>query len=395
MISSSLLIVVFLSLLIFILVAFLGLRLRRANNEISRTRQILKDQRQKNEEELKTIKDYYLNLLDKVPVGVIITDRNGKSIFSNDIAESFKIMRSKNLREAPLGRFNAEIELAKHLADALEGRHSGREFQIQIPEEKTLRTRISPLMDNDKVAGAVVVVEDVTKIRGLEKSRQELVSIFSHELRTPIASCQASVETLLDWQADREPESREKFLGNLADQIAHLSRLVERMLQLTRLEDGSSILTLEKSSAGELIEKSIKAVGLLAQKRNINIEQDYKSDIYVNVDSELFVQALINLLDNAIKYSQPGTKITIEVARDDGQVVFVIADQGPGIPSKDLNRIFQRFFRIDKHRSRSQGGHGLGLALVKHIVEAHQGRIEVKSQLMKGTTFRIFLNARQ
>jgi two-component system phosphate regulon sensor histidine kinase PhoR len=380
-----------LSLFFITLSIFLYLRVRKSEKELSLLETAYKAVQARGDEALRAEREYYESLLDQIPAGIIIVGKTGKITYSNTAAEKLLITRKRDLKRLPLSRFAVDFELSKRLTEALEGKEVVREINIARPQERILRARIRPIPENGKVQGAVAVLEDVTKLRRLEQTRQEFISSFSHELRTPIASCQATLEALLEWEADRDPKEREKFLKNLSQQMEHLSSLITKMLQLTKLESGASILKKSKARADDLIDKALSAVRAQAQAKGVNLERAVSPGIFVKVDHELFVQALINLLDNAIKYTQSGGLVLIEAREADNQVFFSVTDTGQGIPKDALPHIFERFYRVDKHRSREEGGTGLGLALTKHIVEAHKGKIAVESALYDSSTFTISL----
>lgn len=386
---STILILAGLSLFFITLSIFLYVRARKSEKELSLLEIAYKVVQARGNEALDAEKEYYEGLMDQIPAGIIIVGKTGKITYSNDAAEKLLITRKQDLKRLPLSRFAVDFELSRRLSEALKGKEVIREVKITRPEERILRARIRPIAKNGQVQGAVAVLEDVTKLRRLEQTRQEFVSSFSHELRTPLASCQATLEALLEWKADRDPKEREKFLKNLFQQMKYLSSLITKMLQLTKLESGTSILKKIEVEADDLISEALNAVQVLAQAKRVNLEKAVPPGISVNVDRELFVQALINLLDNAIKYTQSGGLVLIEAREEDNQVFFSVTDTGQGIPKEALPHIFERFYRVDKHRSREEGGTGLGLALTKHIVEAHKGKIAVESALYGGSTFTI------
>lgn len=372
---------------------YLGLRLwalSRVNNDLSAA---AKDARTSAEDDVRAARAYYDDLLDRIPAAVIIISASGKVRYANKAAESLFITPKRDVKTMPLSRFSVDFELAKQMAEALKGRRVIKEIHIKKPFEKTIRAAIQPIKAVGSENEVVAVLEDVTELRRLETARRELVTSFSHELRTPIAANRATLETLLDMGADDDIDERRRFLRNLRVQTEHLSNLVNEMLQLSRLESGDAIAKPRKEDAHGLVEEAVAAVAVLAEAKGVVIETAAPSGIAAKADRRLFVQALINLLDNAVKYTDAGGLVRVSASGDGKRAVFVVNDTGRGIPKSAVNQVFGRFYRVDKHRSRDAGGTGLGLAITKHIVEAHGGTIEVASVRHEGTTFTITIPA--
>ncbi len=347
------------------------------------------------DDDVRTARAYYDDLLDRIPAAVIIVGASGKVRYANKAAESLLVTPNKDVKTSPLSRFSVDFELAKQMAEALKGRRVIKEIHIKKPFERTIRAGIQPIEANGTETEVVAVLEDVTELRRLETARRELVTSFSHELRTPIAANRATLEALLDMGADNEAGERRRFLKNLRVQTEHLSNLVNEMLQLSRLETGDAIAKPKKEKGKDMIGEAVAAVAVLAEAKGVAIETSVPSGICAKADRHLFVQALINLLDNAVKYTDPGGLILVSAAESGRgkSVQFTVTDTGRGIPKAAVNQVFGRFYRVDKHRSRNAGGTGLGLAITKHIVEAHGGTIEVASTLHEGTTFTITIPA--
>lgn len=372
-----------------VFIIFLLVRLRRSGVIIRELKRENRAQTIREKETLAEIDHYYHALLEQIPAGVIVAGRGGKITYANTTAERMLAAGSRSVKKTPLVKFASNFELSKKIDEALAGKESEREIVINRPKETILRALMSPIKEDGEVQGAVVILEDVTKLRRLEATRQELISGFSHELRTPIASCQAALEALTEWGADRDPAERKRFLDNLNLQVDHLSRLIAEMLQLTRLESGASILEKRVVKATDLIADTVTAVGMQAEAKSVRLESSSADGLAVKVDPQLFLQALINLADNAVKYTDKGGLVLLEAREEGRQALFRVTDTGSGIPKEAIPHIFQRFYRVDKHRSRAAGGTGLGLALTKHIVEAHRGRLSVESALHDGSSFTI------
>ncbi|MBF0259973.1 MAG: ATP-binding protein, partial [Desulfamplus sp.] len=224
------------------------------------------------------------------------------------------------------------------------------------------------------------------------------VANVSHELKTPLTSIKGYVETLISHQSSEQGltiEERNQFYSVIERNVNRLSTIIEELLQLSQIEqiEGRLQLTMIETDLSDTITNSIQVCKEKAADKNISIEASLQSKKKINADPDLIEQAMINLIDNAIKYSHEASHITIEsdINSVESEVVIRVSDNGPGIGKEHLNRLFERFYRVDKGRSRKEGGTGLGLAIVKHIVMAHNGRIDVESQLGKGSCFLIRL----
>ena len=243
-----------------------------------------------------------------------------------------------------------------------------------------------------RATGAVVVLNDVTEFRRLEHIRRDFVANVSHELKTPITSIKGFVETLLDG-AMQNPEDTERFLTIVAKQADRLNAIIEDLLSLSRIEQGEDKgeITLEPAPLVGILLAAVHECENRARDRQIQVQMACEDDVVALINSPLLEQAVINLLDNAIKYSDPGKEVQLLGSQSDREVTITVADHGCGISAEHLSRVFERFYRVDKARSRKLGGTGLGLAIVKHIVQAHGGRVVVKSTLGIGSTFTIHL----
>jgi len=262
-------------------------------------------------------------------------------------------------------------------------------------EEVYLHSHGTVLRDGQgKRIGVVVVMNDITRLRRLERIRKDFVANVSHELKTPITSIKGFVETLLDG-AMNDPEDARRFLDIIARQAGRLNAIINDLLTLSKLEQQAE--TMEIALKRENIRNTINAaVGLCEIKsgeKGITVEVDCDEALTAEVNDPLLEQAIVNLIDNAIKYSEPGGRVAVSAARADGAVRISVRDEGCGIEKKYLPRLFERFYRVDKARSRKLGGTGLGLAIVKHICQAHGGRVSAESSPGKGSTFTIHLPA--
>ncbi len=240
--------------------------------------------------------------------------------------------------------------------------------------------------------GAVLVFHNITRLKQLENMRREFVANVSHELKTPITSISGFVETLQDG-AINEPDNAIRFLNIIARNAKRLNSIIEDLLALSKIEqeEEKRQIPFIRKPLKPILETAVMVCSQKVQDKNLTIELLCNNSIEANVNPDLLEQAVINLLDNAIKYSESHSTVTVRATRSDSDVMIAVEDAGCGIPHEHLPRLFERFYRVDKARSRQLGGTGLGLAIVKHIVQAHQGTITVESTPGKGSTFSIKL----
>ena len=265
------------------------------------------------------------------------------------------------------------------------------------PRDRTIRVRGTALRDLSGEGGAVIVLNDVTDLKRLENVRRDFVANVSHELKTPVASIKGFVETLLDGAAD-DPTDRRRFLDIIARQADRLEAIIEDLLALSRIEqsEGAGTLPLERTNVAALLAEAAGDCLPRATERSIRLELECDAGLEATVNAPLVEQAVINLVDNAIKACEPDDTIRIAARRKAdtegrSQLEISVQDEGCGIEPEHLPRLFERFYRVDKGRSRMQGGTGLGLSIVKHIVQAHGGAVHVESTPGAGSTFTLTL----
>jgi two-component system phosphate regulon sensor histidine kinase PhoR len=246
--------------------------------------------------------------------------------------------------------------------------------------------------DDATPVGAVVVFNDVTRLKRLEAVRRDFVANVSHELKTPVTSIKGFAETLEDGALD-DPDTARRFVRIIAGQADRLNSIIGDLLALSTLEqrENEPRLTLEEADVCDVLHVAVEVCELKAQARSIAIAVTCTTCVLAAVNPPLLEQAVVNLVDNAVKYSPEGGSVEVGLVEAADEIVISVRDQGPGVPREHLPRLFERFYRVDKARSRDLGGTGLGLAIVKHIAQAHGGRVSVDSRLGQGSTFRIHL----
>jgi two-component system phosphate regulon sensor histidine kinase PhoR len=269
------------------------------------------------------------------------------------------------------------------------------EKDISLPEterQRYFQLHGAGLIDRRHSIGAVIVLNDVTRLRSLENIRKDFAANVSHELKTPITSIQGFVETLLDGAAD-DPKQARKFLDIIAKHTERLNAIIEDLMSLARLEDSQSKEKIEYRNIEltEVLEESARNYQAKADEKNITIKTECDENLKISANYELLAQAVSNLVENAVKYSPENSEVKISASKEKKEVVISVSDNGTGIEKHHLPRLFERFYVVDKSRSKNLGGTGLGLAIVKHIAQVHGGFVTVESQPGKGATFKIHI----
>ncbi|SEA49772.1 two-component system, OmpR family, phosphate regulon sensor histidine kinase PhoR [Thalassobacillus cyri] len=258
-------------------------------------------------------------------------------------------------------------------------------------ERKHIEITGAPIFnEGGKWKGVVLVFHDITDLKRLEQMRKDFVANVSHELKTPITSIRGFSETLLDG-AMNDPALAEQFLTIIHKESTRLQSLIKDLLELSKLEKADFELNFENVNLKQLMQDLIIIIDQNAEKKNIRILSDISETTFIRGDSARLKQLFLNLLTNAVNYSSEGGEVNVSLSNEEDYVNVSIADTGIGIPEEEIPRIFERFYRVDKARSRNSGGTGLGLAIAKHIVEAHHGSLEVESEAGQGTTFHVTL----
>jgi two-component system phosphate regulon sensor histidine kinase PhoR len=333
-------------------------------------------------------------VLSSMVEGVLAVDNQQRVISLNKAASSLLGIEPAQAQGRPLQEVVRNADLRRFITKTLNTSEPiDDDVVLHGEHEGVLQARGAALHDATGAAiGAVIVLNDVTDFRRLEHIRRDFVANVSHELKTPITSIKGFVETLLDG-ALHNPVDAERFLTIVARQADRLNAIIDDLLSLSKVEQGEETgdIELAPGSIGDVIESAFAVCQARAIERNITVRAACDEQIWAKMNSQLLEQAVVNLLDNAIKYSEPGGEVQVLGSCFEGEVTITVSDHGVGIAAKHLSRVFERFYRVDKARSRKLGGTGLGLAIVKHIVQAHHGRVTVKSLLGSGSTFTIHL----
>jgi two-component system sensor histidine kinase SenX3 len=314
--------------------------------------------------------------------GVVIFDDRGEVMYRNDPAASFLAARHSDAL--------VEEAITALADDALRGRVATRELELFGPPRRMLNVRAVPLEDPARPSGALVVVEDTSERRRLENVRRDFVANISHELKTPVGALALLAETMLD---EDDPEVTRRLAARLASEAFRVGRTIDDLLELSRLEVASG-LSNERVEVSPFLAEAVDRVRPAAEQRSIEIELDeVPGRLCVVGERRQLVSAVTNLVDNAVKYSETGSPVEVRARTDGTWVDVIVRDHGIGIPSRDLERIFERFYRVDRARSRETGGTGLGLAIVRHVASNHRGEVRVESREGTGSTFTLRLPA--
>ncbi|WP_297815857.1 cell wall metabolism sensor histidine kinase WalK [uncultured Lactobacillus sp.] len=337
------------------------------------------------------------NVLTHMTDGVIATDRHGNITIINETALDFLGKTEKEVIGEPITKLLGLKDVT--IQDLMS---SQQELMVTVnentPDEMILHANFSLIQRvTGFVSGLVCVLHDITEQQKNEREQQQFVSNVSHELRTPLTSLRAYVEALNDgaWQ---DPNVAPQFLGVIQDETQRMIRMINDLLSLSRMDRGVAKMDLEWVNFNDFVSHVLNRFDMMIKtdekdkkkSKKYSIKREFSSqDLWVEIDTDKMMQVIDNIMNNAIKYSPDGGVITVRLLQANKHIILSISDQGLGIPRKDLTKIFDRFYRVDKARSRKQGGTGLGLAISKEIVEAHHGRIWADSAEGEGSTFYI------
>jgi two-component system phosphate regulon sensor histidine kinase PhoR len=326
-------------------------------------------------------------ILESMVEGIIVTDKSGHIISLNPTVEKiFNI-----LKQDAEGKLFLEIIRNNDIADIINyvlknGKFKSCEISLVWPVQRYLEINATPIFGNGSISGCLLVIHDITEIRRLETMRRDFVANVSHELKTPLTSIKGFVETLLEG-ALLDKENSRHFLQIIQSHANRLDNLVNDLLDLSHLESQEIKLEKEKVDLKALTDDILASFRSQFKKKAIQVSNDLNRDVFIIANKDKIDQVLTNLIDNAIKFNQEKGSIKIYSQDLDDKIKIFVEDSGVGIPEKDIPRIFERFYRVDKARSRELGGTGLGLSIVKHIVELHGGSVGVESTEGFGSKF--------
>lgn len=315
--------------------------------------------------------------LEELNLGLIVVDETGEFVVVNAPAREFVDARVTNIK--------AKSKIQELLDSALAGQRGGGEVEILGPPRRNLKLAACPLDDGKRHIGAAVTIEDISEIRRMEIVRQDFVANVSHELKTPIGAVALSAEILAD---EPDPAVARRLAMRIRDEAGRLARVIEDLLDLSRLEAGFSPVK-EAVPLGLVMAEAIERVRGSAEHKSVKVSAWEPEPVAVFGDRRHLISAAQNLLENAVQYSPEGSVVEIGAAPSGDGVDLWVADEGIGIPEPDLERVFERFYRVDRGRGRESGGTGLGLAIVRHIAQSHGATVEVISREGQGSRFTI------
>jgi len=362
---------------------------RRRGADADRNRRELAEQRVRREAELREQAQRTASLFDRMVEGLIVVDAGGRIRLANQAAAGLfgfsasavgkTILEATRHHEvaAVVARLDRELEVLGH------------ELRIDsMGAPRFLQVNALALRDSGGASdGAILVFHDLTRLRQLEGVRQEFVANVSHELRTPLSLIKSAAETLLDGGKE-DPATLARFLNIIDKHANRLALLIDDLLLLSTLDSGGLRLNRQPLPFRVTVQDAIDDLLPRALARNVTLQNSVPGALVVVADNDRMRQVIFNLLDNAIKYGRAGGKTSVEGRMlENGRIEVAVVDDGPGIPKEAQERIFERFYRVDKARSREQGGTGLGLAIVKHVIQAHGGEVRVESGSGDGSAF--------
>jgi two-component system, OmpR family, phosphate regulon sensor histidine kinase PhoR len=335
------------------------------------------------------------SVLESMKEGVIAVDNAMNILFINREASRLLKIEDKNIIGKSIQETVRIFDFQK-LIQQIQKNGQKIETELNIKEEKkdiVLQLIGNVLRNNEnKSIGIIVVINDVSERNYLDTLKSDFVANVSHELKTPITTIKGFAETLRDC-AIEDRENIKRFIEIIFKNSVRLNAIIDDLLNLSRLEKTSNIENIEKNHVKilPLIKSSIEGLNVRVEQKGINIKYECEKNVEALINSNLIEQALTNLIDNAIKYSLENTEINVIARTDFNNLIIIVKDQGYGIPEEHIERLFERFYRIDKGRSRENGGTGLGLAIVKHIIKIHKGTIQVQSNINSGSEFKIII----
>lgn len=352
-------------------------------NELARRLQRLNHKQKLQSNRLKTT-------VENIPSSILMIDKYGEIVVANK--SFYNVFTPEKAVEHKSYVDFVDLTLQKLITEAFKVEkpiYDQIELTIDQVHQKYFDTSCVPILSKTKknLYGMVIVLHDITNLKKLENLRREFVANVSHELKTPITSIKGFAETLLDG-AKNDEQTLNEFLKIISKESDRIETLVFDLLDLSHVEQQTEIVT-EYVSLSEIAESTIKNMQNIAEEKQITIVNEIKPDIVIDANKDKVSQVALNLLSNAVSYSKASSEVIVRVYKDANKRIMEVQDFGIGISAEDRQHIFERFYRVDKARSRDSGGTGLGLSITKHIMEAHNGRINVFSRPNEGSTFRV------
>jgi two-component system, OmpR family, sensor histidine kinase SenX3 len=315
--------------------------------------------------------------LGAIPEGVVVTDQQGNVVLRNTVADRFA--------EARHGDALVEAAIDELVAEVLEsGRAASRTLDLFGPPRRALVIDVAPLLGEGRAIGALVLIGDVTERRRLEAVRRDFVANISHELKTPVGALSLLAETMI---GETDPDVSRRLAERMMNEAIRVAHTIEDLIQLSRIEAEEDAVR-EAVSLQQIVAEAATRLRPAAEQAGIELDvAEPNPRLTLLGDRRQLVSAVSNLIDNAVKYSDTGSTVEVRTGADAQGVSISVIDHGIGIPARDLERVFERFYRVDHARSRQTGGTGLGLAIVRHVVNNHEGEIDVDSRMGEGSTF--------
>ena len=337
--------------------------------------------------------DRFDALVRALPLGVIMLDRRLRVRFANRAAAAIFGFERSRVRGTHLIAAVPSIELEQRAQAALAGELASKPIHVSGKTvNRSYAVSVYPLApetqgeEQSEVTGVLVIAEDQTELLALERARQEFLTNVSHELRTPLASIKLMLETVTE---SGDEEAATIFFPQVLGQVDRLTTLVQRLLEQARVESGDLVLQIEEIDLEDVARPIVQSFLPQAASKNVNLELRAQRPAIVEADEQRLSQVFVNLIDNALRFTPSGGAVNVVLDVEEGHAVLKVADTGMGIPYKDLPFVFERFYVADPSRTRGVSGAGLGLSIVKQIVEAHRGSVTVESTLGSGTTFTV------
>lgn len=337
--------------------------------------------------EIEIKNQHLVAILESMVEGIIVVDKTSRIISVNPTVEKIFNTPKNNLEGSIFLEAIRNHDLSDIVHKVLkEGELTSCEIKLVLPVQKIFQINASPVFEKNTISGCLLVIHDITDIRKLETMRRDFVANVSHEFKTPLTSIKGFLETLLEGALD-DKENNRNFLIIMQNHAERLNKLVDDLLSLSRLESKEMLLRKDIFNLYQQVAKVIANSTAQLKNKNIEIKNDLPGNLSVNADKDRIEDVVINLIDNAIKFNRKNGAIKIYSQDKNSSIKIIIEDSGIGIPEKDIPRIFERFYRVDKARSAELGGTGLGLSIVKHIVELHGGNVGVESTEGLGSKF--------